>query len=219
MVSKLCSSLLESYDVVIHSDVDELLVADPEVAANLQIFASLWNSPVSTAVGLNVVHDPVSETKIDTSRIISSQRDSIWFVAVMCKPMMIRRPVKWRPGFHSCNARIEFAPIYNFHLRYYDVDQGLARLRKTRSMERAQPGVNAHQAIPDEQWLNDFKYGIGAQPKIDNITLKLEEDPLRGYLSKIEDDQFRRRNEDYKLDLDMMEKNRWKIPSRFVGSF
>lgn len=219
MVSKFCSSLLESYDVVIHSDVDELLVADPDIATSLRIFASIWHDPVLTAVGLNVVHHPESETSIDTSRIISTQRNSIWFVAVMCKPMMIRRPVEWKPGFHSCNARIKFAPIYNFHLRYYDLNQGLARLRKTRNMERAQPDLNAHQAIPDEQWLNDFKYGIVAQPKVDNISLKLEQDPLRRHIAGIENEQYERRNKDYKLDLNFMESNRWNIPARFVGSF
>ncbi len=218
-VSQICSGLLEFYDVVIHSDVDELLVADPDIATSLAIFASMCDRPVITAVGLNVVQSLDTEANIDPSRVISTQRDSIWFVAAMCKPMMIRRPVKWVAGFHNCNSEIRFEGIYNFHLRYYDLERGLTRLKKTREMERAFPGLNAHQAIPDEQWKNDFLYGINTRPILENITLKLAEDPLCRLIARIETEQYERRNTTYTVDLDLREPDRWKLPARFVGSF
>lgn len=219
LVSSLCNGLLNYYDAVIYSDVDELLVADPLVASDLTEFASISTESVVTSVGLNVMHSPEIEPEINPNLLVSLQRSSLWFVSSMCKPLMVKKPVRWQPGFHSCDARIVFGPLYNFHLRRYDLNQGLIRLGKTRHMPRAFPELASHQAIPDQQWQNDFLYGVNVAPRLNNFDLSLSCDPLRRYVQDIECNQDSYVNSMYKINLDFNAPQRWRLPDRFVGSF
>ena len=218
-VSDVAAGLLAYYDVVFHTDVDELLVADPLVASGLAEFCARCDLPVVTAIGLDVNHAPRTEPEIDPQRLVSLQRGWVRFVSPMCKPAMIRRPVRWQPGFHSADAEIRFDRLFNFHLRRHDLQHGLRRLAKTRAMARAHSGVNEHQAIGDEQFTNDFLYGVGHLPSRTDVSLDPGEAPLRDWLQRIEGEQHARAGEFYRLDLGLVAEEFWAIPERFAGTF
>jgi glycosyltransferase involved in cell wall biosynthesis len=105
-IADFCASLLSWYDAVIYTDVDELLVADPDAAPSLPAFAAgLAAGAVVTAIGLDVIHVPDEEPALDWSRPLGRQRLWARFSSAMCKPVLIRRRVAWAPGFHCIDDR------------------------------------------------------------------------------------------------------------------
>ncbi len=149
LVSDCVGELLRRYDAVVHSDADELLIADPAQYADLRAYAA-DAAEVTTAVGLDLQHLPDEEPALEPGRPIGVQRAFVRFSAAMCKPALVRRPVRWAPGFHSCDAPRATGAVYLVHLRYADLDAGLARLARTRGQVFARPDTNPHQRVPDQ---------------------------------------------------------------------
>lgn len=144
LITNLANSLLGYYDAVIYSDCDEMLVADPAKYENLRDYAARLNRPVSHAIGLNVRHDISKESPLTTDRKILDQRTLAHFVSPMCKPLLIKAPVSWGGGFHSCDKPPRFDDLYLFHLRHADRDRALARLNTTRKIVFARDGGGKH---------------------------------------------------------------------------
>ena len=149
LVSDRVRELLRRYDAVVHTDADELLLADPARYKDLRAYA-VDAPPVVTAAGLDLQHLPGDEVPLDAARPIGAQRRWVRFSGAMCKPAMVRTPVRWQPGFHACDADRAFGPLYLVHLRYADLDAGLKRLARTRSQTFASADTNPHQRVPDE---------------------------------------------------------------------
>ncbi len=143
------AGLLLEYDAVVHSDVDELVVADPGRFADLRAYAAGSSAEVVTAVGLDVQHVPGEEPALDPGRPIGVQRSYVRFSAAMCKPAFVRRAVRWAPGFHTCDAAMVVDGLFLFHLRYADLELGLRRLGRTRGQAFARPETNLHQRVSD----------------------------------------------------------------------
>jgi hypothetical protein len=219
LVSSLASGLLGYYDAVIYTDVDELLVADPEHYAGLVDFCAKCPFDVVTTIGLDVLHSTQDEPAIDPLLPISLQRSWVRFVSPMCKASIIRRPVIWAPGFHNADSEIRFDRLFTFHLRWFDLERGLKRLRKTRTMARAFPWIAEHQAIPDEQFANSLIYGMRDAPRRDDVTLNPDASPLKEWLDRITGEQAARAGEMYRLDLGLVEPAAWRLPARFRGLF
>lgn len=146
-VSARAAALLETYDAVVHTDVDELVVADPRRFRDLRAFAASRPVDVVTAVGLDVQHVAPEEGALDPSRPIGPQRGWVRFSAAMCKPVFVRRAVRWAPGFHSCDAVVRTSGLFLFHLRYCDVGLGLRRLERTRAQAFVSSETNLHQRV------------------------------------------------------------------------
>jgi len=215
--SELANELLGSYDAVVRSDVDELLVADPRYHRNLQDCAAAVKGPAMNCVGLDVWHIAESEPAIDTTRPISLQRGWTWFNSAMCKPAIIREPVNWSPGFHSIEAPVALDHLYMFHLRYFDVERGLRRLAKTRAMPWAHLHAGDHQRWADEGWLNLVK-GIGSLPRSTG-DIDVDREPLVSMLQKVLDSQIGRESDTYKIELNIHGQTLIPIPRRFRGRF
>src|SRR5206468_10759863 len=143
-------ALLRTYDVVVHSDADELVFADPAEHRDLVAFAEAVREPVVTAAGMDLQHLPETEPALDLTRPIGPQRRWVRFAASMCKPAFVRREVKWAPGFHTCDAPMVTGGLYLLHLRYADVQLGLHRLARTRALAFADGGTNSHQRVADD---------------------------------------------------------------------
>jgi hypothetical protein len=217
-LSDFCAALLQWYDWGIYSDIDELLVADPAHQASLHDLCATSPLPVITAVGLNVNHLPQEEPAIDPVRPVSVQRRWAMLATSMCKPLLISRKVRWTPGFHSCDAPVAFGPVMLFHLRHYDLQQGLTRLAKARSMAWAREAEGSHQKIADKQW-HAGRMQVAARPRKTDVTLELADSPLRPLLAQIVAEQHARAGELYKINIDRVVLELWRIPDRFVGSF
>ena len=160
LVSDVAGELLRGYDAVVHTDADELLVADPGRFADLRAYAAAAPE-VAVAVGLDLQHLPDEEEAWRPGHGVGAQRRWVRFSGAMCKPAMVRRPVRWAPGFHSCHVRTgrdtdrvvpEFGALFLVHLRYADLGAGLARLARTRAQRFAREDLNPHQRVADGEF-------------------------------------------------------------------
>ena len=135
LVSCMHKSLLQSFDCVIYTDADEILLPDPACYPSLSAYLERNYRDVVGGVGLNIIHQQDREPALDTARPVLQQRSWVQFVSDGCKPLVARIPVAWAPGFHSCDAPLNIDPdLYLFHLKLMDFDLSLQRLELTRSI-------------------------------------------------------------------------------------
>ena len=99
-MSHLQKALLKFYDVVIFTDCDEMLVADPRWHPSLPTFLNEVHGEVVAPVGLNVQHIPDVDPPLDLTAPILGQRRHVEFGVAFCKPIVVRTPVTRAPGFH-----------------------------------------------------------------------------------------------------------------------
>ena len=215
---RFCASLLCWYDWVLFCDADEILVADPAVAPSLAEYCRRPLPEVVTAIGLNVQHLPAEEPDFDPSRPVLQQRRWAFAASSMCKPLLIRRPVVWPGGAHSADAPVAFDHLYMFHLRWFDMQQGLIRLAKTRSMAWAHLQSGDHQRVPDATFLSQFHRFAGL-PRLPGVPFDPAQEPLRSFLHAVEESQTGREHAAYRIDLGIWWNELWEIPERFRGLF
>jgi hypothetical protein len=148
-VSDVCAELLDRYDAVAYTDVDELLVADRRRYGGLVDLSVAAEADVLTAFGTNMLHVR-GEAPIDFSRPITAQRRWTRPFSSLCKPALIRRPVRWSPGFHVADAPHQFGGLYLFHIAYVDDAITARRQAKRRRVPRS-PGHGAHHDTAPDQ--------------------------------------------------------------------
>ena len=203
--------LLRRYDAVIHTDVDEMLVADPLHYTGLLDFADAVPEPVVTAVGLDLHHLPEEEPGLDPARPIGAQREWVRFSAAMCKPVLVRRAVEWAPGFHCCDAPLVLDRLYLVHMRYADLEAGLRRLARTRALALAGPVGLEHQRVPDAEFAGMMR-AIAGLPRRD-AELDPWAPPLSCWLDRLRASRAFREGELYKLDLQLAGDALWRLPA------
>jgi len=127
-VSAFHAMLLHQYDVVLFSDVDEMLVARPGRFAGLRDYIEARCETICQAVGLDVLQLQDEEPPLDLSRPVLSQRTCVRFARKYCKPLISRIPVRWRAGCHSIPgvATVTDPDLFMFHLKLADRDLALA---------------------------------------------------------------------------------------------
>lgn len=182
-VSARAAALLMTYDAVVHTDVDELVVADPRRFGDLRAFAASRPADVVTAVGLDVQHLAAEERALDPARAIGTQRGWVRFSAAMCKPVFVRRAVRWAPGFHSCDSVVRTGGLFLFHLRYSDVGLGLRRLERTRAQAFASPETNLHQRVSDHAF-EDMIGSIAQLPR-DVVPFDTEAGAMAAWVARV----------------------------------
>ena len=182
-VSARVAVLLERYDAVVHTDVDELVIADPLRFRDLRAFAAESDGAVVTAVGLDLHHLPQEETGLDPRRPIGAQRRWVRFSGSMCKPVFVRRAVVWEPGFHSCDAPTDTQGLFLIHMRYADRWFGVQRLRRTRAQAFATIDMARHQRVSDAEFLSMLD-GIVQLPKV-TVPFETERGPMAVWVSAV----------------------------------
>lgn len=135
-VSSFQKGLLKYYDVVIYTDCDEMLVADPRRHHSLAEFLDATRADdVMAPIGLNVQHIPDIDPALDLAAPILGQRRHATFGVAFCKPVVVRKPVAWAPGFHWCDSVPTYRDdLFMFHLHKMELDLAVARLKKTTEM-------------------------------------------------------------------------------------
>jgi hypothetical protein len=217
-VSDFCASLLSRYDWVIYTDVDELLVADPLHFPSMHDLLAASPLEVITAIGFNVHHEERREPAIDPDRPVSEQRRWTMMVVSECKPLAIRRPVQWVGGFHCCDAPVEFARLFLFHLRNYDTQQSLLRLHKTRTMSWHDYGADPNAILSDDAWRAQMQQTMN-QIRRAGVSFDTERPPLAGLLELLRKEAEERKNERHKLQFSRHVPELWELPRPFVGTF
>ncbi len=182
-VSARAAELLRCYDAVVHSDVDELVLPNPSRYTGLHAFAETLTGEVVTTVGLDLQHLSGEEAPLDVRRQIGEQRQWVRFSAAMCKPAFVRRPVRWAPGFHECDAPMLTGGLFLVHLRYADLGLGLLRLARTRGQTFADAATNLHQRVSDQEF-TDMVGAIGRLPQ-ETIRFDLDEAPMATWLDRL----------------------------------
>ena len=217
-MSRFCGALLSWYDAVIHVDIDEILVACPDRHVSLAAYCGADHRPVVNAIGLDLLHRPAHERPLAVGLPVTVQRRWLRFSSAMCKPVLIRSPTDWAPGFHSVPAPPAFGELYLFHLRYIDLNRGLVRLGKTRQQAWEQQQAGAHQRMSDEDWTGMLRSMAGL-PTRSGRDLRPDDDTLGPWLGRVLASTNGRENDVYRFDLHIYGDELWRLPARFAGRF
>lgn len=178
-ISNIANGLLQFWDVVIYSDADELLVADPRKYSNLvDYFSKRDDVKHVTAIGLNLIHNIGAEDTLDLEHPITRQRSYAQFVSPMCKTLATREPITWGGGFHSSTLPPKFDDVYLFHLRSVDLPAAFSRLGLTRKMAWAGNEFGAHQRRQNIELLSQFEAYCKWQVKEGDFDFKAETDEV-----------------------------------------
>ena len=216
-VRAVVAELLGRYDAVIHTDADELLLADPALYPDLRAYAAATPHPVVTAIGLDVQHLPDEEPALDLLQPFGAQRKWVRFSAAMCKPALVRRAVAWAPGFHCCDAPLVTDRLYLLHMRYADLGLGLRRLARTRGQAFSSPDIAGHQRVQDGEFAGMVR-AIAGLPRLE-CEIEPDAPPLLGWLERVRASRVEREGEVYKLDLTLSGDELWRLPGRFRAEF
>ncbi len=215
VIAEEVTALLRHYDAVIHTDVDELLVADPLHHSGLRGFAAAMAEPVITAIGLELQHIPNCEAPLDATRPIGAQREWVRFSSALCKPVLVRHAVEWAPGFHCCDAPLVLDRLYLLHMRYADLDAGLRRLARTRVQAVVNPIGFEHQRVPDADF-EGMMHAVAGLPRQEGA-LDPWCMPLAGWLDRLRASRAIREAQVYKLDLGLSGDVLWRLTPGMRG--
>jgi len=154
----------EGYDLVLVTDVDELVVPDPSLG-DLGDYMDTMVEPFVTCMGYEMVHLPDREGPLDPTRPVLDQR-SFWTEnAAYNKSALATGPSTWEPGFHRrADGHFRGDPdLRMIHLHRVDYEVCLARhqLRKNRAWgeEDASSGWAAHNLITEKDEFDRWFFG------------------------------------------------------------
>jgi hypothetical protein len=125
--------LLDRYDAVLVTDVDEIIAPRPE-CGTLADYIDRLDEEFVNCLGYEVIHMVDREDPFDPSRGILEQR-GYWFPNPgYNKPALAMEPTRWGPGFHALeDGRTNIDPdLCMIHLHRMDYEICLARHRYRR---------------------------------------------------------------------------------------
>ena len=212
IVGKFCASLLESYDRVLYTDADEIIVADPLYYHGLLDFCVNRNHIVTTMFGVDVVHDFDRESPIDLRMPLLKQRSWIKPNGFLCKPSLISREVQWWSGFHGYDGGNSFDNIYLFHIAYIDHDIIFRRQMKRNASAPVDGGGSHHTYSPAEMIENVRRHYVDIE-RHENVELIMGSEERERYL----DSMFEpgRPREELHMRDHHKSAGLWRLPERF----
>lgn len=154
-VQKFQEFLFQTYDVVLFSECDEFIAADPVTGQSLTDII-LSTAVVSACNGFNIIHDIESEGDIDVTKDILSQRRFMIKDKKYNKCLVSRVPLKWKQGFHALEKNgVHRKVVYGtglllLHLHYADfrMAQERAGLRSLRVFHDQRGGQHNRFDVP-----------------------------------------------------------------------
>ena len=162
-LGELQHDLLDRYDVVLVTDVDEIVAPVPEWGT-LAAYIDRFDEEFVNCLGYEMLHRPDSEAPLDLGRPVLDQR-SWWFINDgYDKAALASEPMTWRPGLHG-RADYEFNPdpdlrLIHLHRMDYSLcrERHLTRRRKPWAAEDERRGWAGHNRIVEEaefeRWFN-----------------------------------------------------------------
>jgi hypothetical protein len=169
--------LIERYDNVLVTDVDEIVAPDPEWGT-LGHYLDRFDEPWVNCLGYEVLHMRDREPPYRPDRPVLEQRGYWYANDGYDKPALASEPMHWKPGFHR-RADDAFKPdpeLRMIHLHRMDYDLCLDRHRRLRarpwSREDMDSGRGSHfWGLDDEEferWFyeesSDKHLGIAPEP-------------------------------------------------------
>ena len=169
MLNAFQAGLLESYDWVIRTDVDELICADPELGGLDQIFSQAADYPVLTALGLDLVEMPDDRALSDK---MFTARKNASFSGHYSKAFALSRPANLAlHGTRVKPRKLQGFPylmpegLYLVHVKYANLEAlrqvNSDRMRIANSAAKGLPGTGWREADADAA---RFLEGFAAKP-------------------------------------------------------
>jgi Methyltransferase domain len=123
--------LLERYDAVLYTDVDEIITPDPAYG-DLRRYLDEFNDDFVTCRGWELLHDWPAEPALDPDGPIMAQRHWWYRNTAYDKPLLARVAMSWRGGFHGrTDGAVKDDPrLFLIHLHRVDYEQCLYRHRQ-----------------------------------------------------------------------------------------
>ena len=218
----IASGLLEFYRWMIVSDVDEIVVTDPQAAENVgdwitQHLPEGANTPRNISpLCLELIHLPQEEPeKIDHQATILSRRRIFRPNWNYSKPCLIGAPGLFGPGGHRNNLGPRVLPddLYTLHLKFCDLDQltRTAEQRRQLVYEAENAGSSIDQSHSWAKTLQTY-HNI-----VETMTLAGEDIALPAFRAAM---QHQRRKYTDQYIWGRAENDRlYRIPDRFAGVF
>ena len=154
-IEEIQHELFDRYDVVLVTDVDEIVAPRPEFGT-LGAYIDGLEEEFVNCLGYELIHMVDREGPFDPSRQVLDQR-GYWFANEMYdKPALATQPMEWVPGFHrSKDGRMRPDPdLYMFHLHRMDYEICRARHHHRRRREwnelDVELGWASHNRITEE---------------------------------------------------------------------
>jgi Glycosyl transferase family 2 len=160
-IEALQHELLQRYDVVLVTDVDEIVAPVPEFGTLGDYIDGLEEDFVN-CLGYELIHLVDREPPFDRARNVLDQR-GYWFPSdIYDKPALATVPMRWHPGFHrGLEGSMHPDPdLYLIHLHRMDYEICLARHSHRQRLDWNERDVSlgwaTHNRITDEaefaQW-------------------------------------------------------------------
>ncbi|MFJ6677177.1 RICIN domain-containing protein [Actinosynnema sp. NPDC091369] len=135
--------LVDRYDVVLSTDVDEIVAPDPRFC-DLGAYLDRFDRDFVNCTGYEVLHLHDREPPLDPARGVLAQR-STWFAnPLYSKPLLATVPMTWRGGFHerADHATDHDPNLYLIHLHRMDYDTCHRRHRARATHKTAQDDID-----------------------------------------------------------------------------
>ena len=172
-VQELQRELLDRYEMVLVTDVDEIVIPHPR-AGTLSDYLDRFDEEWVNCLGYEVLHQHDSEPPFDPARGVLEQR-STWFASTgYDKPAVASVPLSWRPGFHG---RVDYhfngdPDLRMIHLHRMDYEICRARHERWASVpwnERdLEHGWGVHNRVTEDQ---EFERWFYERPALANYDL------------------------------------------------
>lgn len=120
--------LVDRYDVVLYTDVDEIVAPDPRLG-DLGTYIDCFSEDFVTCQGYEILHQKDHEPPFDPTRSVLGQRSTWYANSSYSKSYLARVPMVWHGG---CHQRVDGMTnndpnLYLIHLHRLDYDLCLAR--------------------------------------------------------------------------------------------
>ncbi len=145
--------LLDHYEYVIFTDVDEIIIADVNKYKGLDDYIQKLDNSFVRCIGYDLIHVPLREEPYNASGSVLSQRMFMYRTEWYNKTLIARQPLNWDVGFHT---------VDNLHLNL-DTDLMLMHIHKLdfdlcwkTSFERARLKWPVDDIIHNRGWQNRF---------------------------------------------------------------
>ena len=139
IVKEFQKELLSKYDYVLYTDVDEIVVPDPDLYIGLDSFIDQCTDDYVYCKGYEIVHNRELESDLDISQPLLQQRKYWAFNITTSKPLLSKVPLSWINGFHQLTehtnddvVKAKIDPrLYLLHLKRIDWNMAKDRFEYT----------------------------------------------------------------------------------------
>jgi len=123
IASTFLKQLLKFYEIVLYTDVDEIIAPDPEKYQDLSDYIRRFENDYVRCTGYEIVHLKALEPPIDFDKPIIAQRKFWYPRKLFNKPLITKKFINWEPGFHSADKYIKIdSELFLIHLHKLDYE-------------------------------------------------------------------------------------------------